>query len=367
MILDKYTYEIALNKIPAVGPVIAKQLISYCGGAKEVFSQRKSKLLRIPHVGEKIANHILNAIPEKLAAAEISFIQKNNIQVLSYTDNKYPQRLLEYDDAPLLLFFKGNIDLNHHRTIAIIGTRKPTEYGKAQVQKLVKELIPFEPIIVSGLAYGIDTAAHRAALQAKLQTIGILGHGLDRLYPAQNKRLAKEMISAGGLLTEFPSGTRPDAVNFPMRNRIIAALSDVIVVVESGQSGGSIITAEIANNYHKDVFAFPGKITDKVSMGCNKLIKQHKASLIESAADIAYIMRWEQASESQIIQPKLFLELEENEQMIYDFLKTESEVSFDHLHATTHFPIGQLSSILLSMEFGGIVKSLPGKRYMLVT
>jgi len=230
----------------------------------------------------------------------------------------------------------------------------------------VSELVPFDPIIISGLAYGIDTAAHRTALQSQLQTIGVLGHGLDRLYPAQNKRLAREMISAGGLLTEFPSGTKPDAVNFPMRNRIIAALSDVIVVVESGQSGGSIITAEIANNYHKDVFAFPGKITDSTSIGCNKLIKQHKASLIESASDIAYIMRWEQASTLQSIQPKLFLDLEENEHEIYNFLKTAHDVSFDQLHSGIDLPIGQLSSILLNMEFRGIIKSLPGKRYMLV-
>lgn len=364
--LDKHMFEIALNKIPSVGPVLAKLLISYSGGAEAVFKEKKSNLLRIPHIGEKIASHILKADPEKLARTELLFIDKNDIQVLSYTNPAYPQRLLEYEDSPLLLYYKGDADLNASRTVAIIGTRKPTEYGKMQVEKLTQELTPFKPVIISGLAYGIDTKAHQSALADGLSTIGILGHGLDRLYPAQNKKLATQMLhTTGGLLTEFTSGTKPDAVNFPMRNRIIAALSDVVVVIESAETGGSIITAELANSYHKDVFAFPGKISDTYSQGCNKLIKQHKASLIESAADIGYIMRWE-AGETAI-QPTLFLDLQPDEQLIYDYLKDNPEVQFDHLHMKIDLPIGQLSSLLLTMEFSGIVKSLPGKRYMLVS
>lgn len=366
--LDKYIYEIALNKIPSVGPVLAKLLMSYCGGAQGVFAEKKSQLLRIPHIGDKIAAHILAADPETLAQTELHFIEKNNIVVLSYRDEGYPQRLLEYDDAPLLLYYKGKADLNAARTIAIIGTRKPSEYGKTQTEKLIHDLKVFNPLIVSGLAYGIDTKAHQVALTEDLATVGVLGHGLDRLYPAQNKRLARDMLnSQGGLLTEFTSGTKPDAVNFPMRNRIIAALSDVIVVMESAQSGGSIITAELANSYHKDVFAFPGKITDTYSQGCNKLIKQHKASLIESATDIAYIMRWDTGKTEQTIQPKLFLDLQPEEQLIYDYLKEKTEEQFDNLHASIDLSIGQLSSLLLTMEFSGIVKSLPGKRYMLIT
>lgn len=364
--LDKYAYEIALGKIPLVGPVVAKTLMSYCGGAEQVFQQKKSQLLKIPQIGDKIATNILHAEPSRLAKEELAFIEKHNIQVISYLDDTYPQRLLQYEQSPLLLFFKGQLDLNAPRHVAIIGTRKPSNYGKAQVEKLVNDLIKYKPTIISGLAYGIDTCAHRAAVKDGLPTVGVLGHGLDRLYPAQNKRLAQDMLDCGGLLTEFPSGTNPDAVNFPMRNRIIAALADVVVVVESGFKGGSVITAEFANAYHKDVFAFPGKTTDKTSAGCNKLIKQHKASLIESAADIAYIMRWEESAHTQAVQPKLFLDLTDKEQCIYDYLTDKTDSSFDEIHVDMPFAIGQLSSLLLEMEFKGVVRSLPGKRYVLV-
>lgn len=362
---DKYLYEIALGKVPLIGPVMAKTLISYCGGAEAVFSENRSKLLKIPNVGEKIISSLRTVNPQEIAAAELAFIDKHKINVLSYLDDAYPQRLLQQEDAPLLLFLKGDVDLNRPKHIAIIGTRKPTEYGKMQVDQLVKGLSVFEPTIISGLAYGIDTAAHKSSVSQQVSTIGILGHGLDRIYPAQNRKLASDMIHhGGGLLTEFPSGTNPDAQNFPMRNRIIAALSDVIIVVESGERGGSIITAEYGNAYHKDVFAVPGRLTDEMSKGCNRLIKQHKAALIESAADVAYIMRWDASATAQSVQQSLFIEMTDQEQRIYDYLTEHSEGRLDKMHLDMDLALSTLSTSLLEMEFKGLVKSLPGKRYM---
>jgi len=362
---DRYLYEIALGKVPLIGPVMAKTLISYCGGAEAVFTENKNRLLKIPNVGEKIIASLRTVDPQAIATSELAFIEKHKIKVLSYLDDAYPQRLLQQEDAPLLLFLKGDIDLNRPKQIAIIGTRKPTEYGKMQVEQLVKGLSIFEPTIISGLAYGIDTAAHKSSVAQNTATVGVLGHGLDRIYPAQNRKLALDMIQAGGgLLTEFPSGTNPDAQNFPMRNRIIAALSDVIIVVESGERGGSIITAEYGNAYHKDVFAVPGRLNDDMSKGCNRLIKQHKAALIESAADVAYIMRWDPSDAIQSVQQSLFIEMTKQEQLIYDYLKEHSEGRMDKMHLDMDLALSALSTSLLEMEFKGLVKTLPGKRYI---
>jgi len=362
---NKHLYEIALGKVPLVGPVVAKTLISYCGGAQAVFEEKRSRLLKIPNVGDKIITNLRKSDPKALAEAEIEFIDKHGVTVLSYMDDAYPQRLLQQEDAPLLLFLKGDIDLNRQKHIAIIGTRKPTEYGRLQVEQLVKGLSIYEPTIISGLAYGIDTAAHKSSVQNQLSTIGVLGHGLDRIYPAQNRKLAAEMIQTqGGLLTEFPSGTNPDAPNFPMRNRIIAALSDVVIVIESAKRGGSIITAEFANAYHKDVFAVPGRLGDDRSEGCNRLIKQHKAALIESADDVAYILRWDEKDKVKDIQQSLFIEMTEQERKIFDYLVEKGEGRLDKMHLDMELTLSALSTSLLEMEFSGLVKSLPGKRYI---
>ena len=359
-------FELALCKIPHVGPIIAKALISYCGSAESVFNARKSQLVKIPNIGLKTAEQILKANPEKLAKQELSFIEKNNIQVIRYLDSTYPKRLLQFDYSPLILYANGDLDLNRHRHVAIIGTRKPTDYGKRMTQELVSDLKDYNVSIISGLAYGIDTIAHRHAVKNNIHNIGVLGHGLDRLYPAQNKSLAKDIIKNGGLITEFPSTTKPDAVNFPMRNRIIAALADAVVVVESGSKGGSIITANFANQYHKDVFAFPGKITDKASEGCNNLIKQHKASLIQSAKDIAYIMRWEPENNlQQSKQASLFLDLTVEEKIVVDQLRESKGSHLDDLHISLCMPLGKLAGLLLTLECAGVVRSLPGKRYEL--
>ncbi len=362
---DSLLYELALCKIPHVGPVIAKALISYCGSAESVFTSSKKQLLSIPNVGNITAEYILKAKPSALAKQELSFIKNNNITVIRYLDEAYPQRLLQYDYAPLLLYARGNMNLNSTRHVAIIGTRKPTNYGKEMTQTLVKDLHAYQVNIISGLAYGIDTIAHRSAVKHQMQTIGVLGHGLDRIYPSENKTLAKNMMDNGGVITEFPSTTKPDATNFPMRNRIIAALADAVVVIESGNKGGSVITANFANQYHKDVFAFPGKITDKQSEGCNNLIKQHKASLIQSAKDIAYIMRWEKHADhfTTSKQTSLFLNLSDEENQLIELLKGQDGMGLDDLHLTLEKPLGQLAGILLKLECEGLIKSLPGKRY----
>jgi len=331
--MDNLIYHtLALSKIKLVGPKTAKILISYAGGVEEVFSLNKKELLKIPGIGAKIVDNILSENHFDAAEKEMKFIEKKGIRALHYLDPEYPQRCLHFEDAPLILFYKGNVNLNHVRTVSIVGTRKPTEYGKSSCKKLVEGLQAYNPLIISGLAYGVDATAHRKAVECNIPNVGVLGHGLDRIYPAANRKLAQRMIANGGLLSEFTSGVGPDRENFPMRNRIIAAMSDVIVVVESASKGGSIITALFANNYNKDVFAIPGRINDEFSEGCNKLIKQNKAHLLESAADIAYIMRWEEdIDNSKPIQASLILDLNKEEQMIYELLKESKAQHIDML------------------------------------
>lgn len=366
MALDQnLLYKIALSKVPHVGPVMAKLIVSYLGGCREIFQAKKSKLLSVPGVGVKTVEGLMSKEPLLEAEREIKFIEKHGIEVLFFGDEAYPSRLKQYEDSPTILYYKGNTSLESQRIVGIVGTRKPTEYGKIQCQKLVEQLQPYNALIVSGLAYGVDSIAHKSAVDVGSATVGVLGHGLDRIYPASNIKLSVRMIENGGLLTEFTSGTNPDRENFPMRNRIIAALSDVVVVVESADKGGSIITAEFANQYHKDVFAFPGRVGDSLSQGCNTLIKQHKASLLESAADIAYIMRWEDA-DRPAKQASLFLDLDGEELLIYQYLQGKTEIPIDVLHHELQLPLGSLSNHLLNLEFKGVVKSLPGKRYLAI-
>lgn len=361
---DRIYYTIALSKISLVGPKIAKLLISYAGGIEEVFKLNKKQLLDIPGIGNKLVENLLSQNHFEEAEKEMRFIEKNGITPLHYLDADYPKRCLHFEDAPLLLFYKGNANLNHGRTVSIVGTRKPTQYGKSNCEKLVEGLKAFSPLIISGLAYGIDSTAHRKSVECGVPNVGVLGHGMDRVYPAANRKLSQKMIENGGLLTEFTSGMGPEREHFPMRNRIIASMSDVVIVVESARKGGSIITALFANNYNKDVFAFPGRVNDEYSIGCNQLIKQNKAHLLESVADIAYIMRWEEELDmNQPIQASLILDLNENEQLIYNLLKSENNQHIDAIAQKLKLPLSQLSSVMLQMEFKGLIKSLPGKQY----
>lgn len=359
-------HQIALTKINNVGPVTAKSLISHFGSAEAVWHASESDLVDVPKVAKVTAQQIISDKETAMAKAEleVNFIEKNGVTPLYYLNDNYPRRLKYFDQSPIMLYYKGSANLNPQRTIGIVGTRKPSEYGVIQCEKIVEGLQSYGVSIISGLAFGIDTTSHRKSVETGQETIGVLGHGLDMIYPASNRKLSQKMVDHGGLLTEFGHGSKPDRENFPMRNRIIAALSDAVIIVESAVRGGSIITATFADAYNKDVFAVPGRVTDEMSAGPNKLIKSHKAHMIESAKDIAYIMRWDEIS-NQPIQAQLFVELSDREQSIVDYIRAHKELPIDRLQHLMQIPASELSSTLIQLEFKGIIRPLPGKRYML--
>jgi len=364
---DDLVFKIALTQVPFVGAVTAKQLISYCGSPEAVFKTPKKHLLKIPGIGEQTAQAVLNFRDFARAEKEVLFLERHQIRVFFYSEPGYPHRLKHYPDAPVLLFVRGAADLNPERALAIVGTRQPTSHGIAVCEEIIRSLVPHEPQIISGLAYGIDAAAHKAALDASLPTLAILGHGLSRIYPATNKGLALEMVKRdGGLVTEFLNDTGPDRENFPMRNRIVAAMCDALVVIETGKKGGSMITAQLANDYNKDVFAIPGRVNDPKSEGCNFLIKSHKAGLVETGEDIAYFMQWDPpAKKNTGVQRTLFVELTSNEQIVLDLLRQQPDpCSIDRLSFESRLQGSEIASVLLNLEFKGMVKSLPGKRFL---
>jgi len=365
--MNELQFKIALTIMPMIGDVNAKKLIAYCGSCSEIFKKNKAQLLKIPGFGEATADAIIagssNAL--KRAEEELLFIEKHKIETLFFLDEKYPNRLKHCIDSPILLYHKGNSVLDNAKTIAIVGTRNATENGKKITEKLIEDLAIYNPIIVSGLAYGIDICAHKAALKNNLQTVGVLAHGLDKIYPALHKETAKQMLASGGLITDYMSQTRPDRENFPSRNRIVAGMVDAVIVIEAGAKGGALITAEIANNYSRDVFAVPGRIDDTFSLGCNKLIKQNKASLLEKAEDIAYICGWQQTNKQQKKQQQLFVDLNDDEQKIVNILNEKKQMPIDDLCIETSISMGKISGILLNLEFKSVVKSLPGKMFSL--
>ena len=363
---NELIYYLALSKIPRVGSVTAKNLISYCGGVEEVFKAKKKKLLSIPGIGDETAKEIIRHRQLHEAEKEIKFLEKTSIRVFSYLSADYPSRLKHFADSPLVLYYNGNADLNAKRIVSIVGTRKPTDYGKASCERLIDELKPYDIMVISGLAYGIDITAHRKCLDLSIPTIGVLGNGLDKVYPFVHKRVAEQMLQNGGLLSEFPIGTPPDREHFPMRNRIVAGMCDALVVVETKEKGGSMITANLANDYNKDVFAFPGRIHDPASKGCNMLIKSHRASLLEGAQDLIYIMRWNQAEKASAVQRSLFLALSNEEQQIADLLQSQKDMAIDQLTVALSKTPSEMAAILLNLEFQGVIRSLPGKRYALV-
>lgn len=363
--MDNYLQKIALTKIPKIGPILARNLISYCGSLEAVFQAKKRALTKIPGIGEKTADIILQKDYFREAEAELQFIEDNDIQPLFFLDKGYPNRLNPYDTAPILLYYKGTSNLNHPRIVAIVGTRKPSATSISICEEMVAELKAYNVLVLSGLAYGIDITAHRKSLTLDMETVGVLGHGLARIYPHQHRHIALQMIENGGLLTEFSSNIGPEAAHFPMRNRIVAGMCDALVVVETGKKGGSMITAKLANEYSKDVFAIPGRIKDAHLEGCNHLIKTHQAALIESAADIGYILRWEETSQNSNPQ-KLMTPLNAEEQRLVDLMKDEDGIEIDQLTIQSKFDPSKVASLLLTMEFKGIVKPLPGKRYILI-
>ena len=359
---------LSLHFIPGIGDFLVKQLVSYCGSASAVFDLPKGKLLKIPGVGESTVAALKSSDPFRLAEEELRKAEKSDTQILFYIDKAYPHRLKHFDDCPSLLYVKGKVNLNSSKTVGIVGTRQATTYGKEIVESLVKDLVPHQPIIISGLAYGIDIHAHKQALKNNLPTIGVMGSGMDTIYPALHKETASKMLDHGGLVTENPFGAKPDAHNFPARNRIIAGLSDALIVVEAAAKGGALITAEIANNYNKDVFAVPGDIGKTYSEGCNKLIKINKAHLLTGVKDIEYIMNWTPENElKKSTAEQLDLNLfDQNELVVIEILKeNKSPMLIDEISRKTSLSPSTLASLLLNLEFKNVVRSLPGKMYKL--
>jgi DNA processing protein len=360
-------YQLALTSVPGVGDVLIRQLISYCGSASEVFRSPLAKLRKIPGIGEVIARAILH--PAVLLEAEKvqQQCEKLGVQQLFYTDKNYPARLKALYDSPAMLYFQGTADLNAARTIGIVGTRQATDYGRRITEEIILAVQPYQPMVISGLAYGIDIAAHRASLATNLPTIGVMASGIDIVYPYVHKKTAHDMLVLGGLLTENRPGVKPDARLFPARNRIIAGLSDAIIVVEAAAKGGALITAEYANNYHREVFAVPGHLNHTFSQGCNKLIRENKAQIYTKPEDLIEALKWDQpvGKTTSIEKTVLSLEFTEQESQILALFRQQPEWHIDELSWRTQIHIGKLASLLLNLEFKSIIRTLPGKKYQL--
>ncbi len=354
-------YQIALSKIPKVGSILTKQLISYCGTVSEVFNTSPIQLRKIPGIGEELSKRIVDPSILKKAEAELQLIHSKNLKWCFYLDKEYPKRLKHFPDAPIILYYDGKINWDVNRTLAVIGTREATPEGILNCQRLISDLQEHNVCILSGLAHGIDSVAHKTAIELNMQTIGVMGNGMHYTYPAKHRSLVQKMKNNGGIISEFSYYTKPDRENFPKRNRIVAGLADATVVIESAEEGGSLITADYANQYNKDVFAFPGSVNALKSIGCNKLIKNHKASLIESAKDIEYIMGWDR--KNAIKQTSLFESLSPEEEKVYHFLKISGTTEIDIIAYNLQLKSSILSSVLLQLEFKGLVNALPGKKF----
>ena len=360
--------QLALTLVPNVGDVQAKILVNHFGDATSVFKAKTSSLEKIEGIGAVRANSIKDFSDFHLAEQELKFIEKYKIKTLFLTDSDYPKRLLNCYDSPTLLFYKGSADLNASKVLAIVGTRSNTEYGKQFTDKLLEDLAGENILIMSGLAHGIDAIAHRAALRNKLPTVGVVGHGLDKVYPYENTNLAKEMIKeGGGLLTEFFSGSRPDKYNFPLRNRVVAGLSDATIVVETNIKGGSMITAKLADAYNRDVFAVPGRANDKASSGCNHLIKYNKAILLTDAEELLAVLGWKPNKREKVKpQKELFIELAPEERKIIELLQAKETVHIDEINLQSGLSSSSTAAAILNLELQNVIASLPGKMYKLL-
>lgn len=364
--MENLLYQIAIKKLQGIGPARAKKLISYCGGVKEVFNTPKSKMLSVPGLGELTIKNLKPDAALMEAEKEVVQIEKNGYRPIFYLDKEYPNRLRHCDDGPLLLYTKGHCDLNAQKVVSIVGTRNLTDYGRKMIERLVAGLSHHNALIVSGLALGADVMAHKEAMKNGLKTVGVLGSSLDMVYPYQNRSTAEKMMEQGMVVSEFETGTKPDRENFPQRNRIVAGMADVCVVIESQVHGGSMITAKLAMGYNRDVMAFPGSVDAIYSGGCNHLIKSQQAHMIEGIEDLEYTMGWERNSkETSNGQKQLFVELSDQEKTLFDFLKGKEKESLDNISLSAGIPVSQTSTILLEMEFKGVIKSLPGKMYAL--
>ena len=363
-------YKVAFSFFNGLGSINARKVIAYSGGVEAFFKTSKNDLLKIPGIGKIIIQKLDRDSALRDAEAELKFIDENNIKVAFYLDENYPQRLLNCPDSPTTLYYKGDIDFNASRILSVVGTRNATDYGKENCDKVIKALASHseKTMIVSGLAYGIDICAHKAAMKYNLPTVAVVGHGFHLMYPAQHRKYAEEIIHSGGILTEFTSKSVIDPRHFVRRNRIIAGMSDATLVMESARKGGSLTTAEIANSYNRDVFAFPGRAGDTYSQGCNHLIKTNQAHLIDSVADIEYILGWENnLAKTDAVQSKMFVELSSEEELMAGLLSDEGKLGIDMLSIKSNLPMSKVSSLLLKMEFKGLIRALPGKIYSLIS
>lgn len=365
---DKRIYQIGLTMINGVGDILSRHLLQTLGDVEAIFTEKQQLLRKIQGIGSAIATEI--GRPEVLLRAEkeLSFVEKNHISTYFIEDEAYPTRLKECPDSPVLFYFKGNANLENTHIVSIVGTRQATDYGREQTDKLISGLAAAFPdlLIISGLAYGIDVCAHRSALAHRLPTIGVLAHGLDRIYPPTHRGVAIEMLQHGGLLTDFPSETNPDRPNFVRRNRIVAGMADTTVVIESSEKGGSLITADIAFSYGRDVYTFPGRTTDLHSKGCNTLIRQNKAGLITSASDLISAMCWDVGRKAQApVQTQLSFPDPENENPVISLIRRSKEIHINDLATAMNMPVYELSSVLFELEMSGLIKVMPGNIYKL--
>ncbi len=362
-------YQIALTQLKHIGPVQAKYLLTQLGSVEHIFDAQYKELLAIDGIGRQRALQIMEGRDRALQRAdeEIAFLNtKSDIQTIFITDKQYPNRLKFCEDGPILLYSKGNMRLNHSHILAIVGTRNCTHYGLKLIKDLCFGLQQLDVILVSGLAYGVDTTVHEYALEFGMETIAVLAHSLDRIYPAVNRNLSRKMCQKGGLLSEYASGMIPNKENFPMRNRIVAGLCDATVIIESGRKGGSLITAQLANSYNRDVFAFPGNIGQSQSEGCNDLIKKQEALLIENAEDICHHLGWlPQEGKIKNRQRQLFLELTENEHIVVQALQSES-LTASQIAMKSQLPLRIVHTVLLNLELNGVIRIAPGNRFALI-
>jgi DNA processing protein len=356
-------YKIALTQIKDIGSKKARALVTHFGSIQNIYNASPKELKQVPGFNGKL-RQVKDDEALEIAAKEVDYIKKHNIIPLWIQDEAYPDRLKQCLDAPVMLYYKGNANLNAAKMVAVIGTRINTDYGDRMCEELINGLSALDDIIiVSGLAYGIDTLAHKYALKNSLQTVGVVGHGLDRVYPSSNKQLANDMVQHGGIISEFISGTKADSRHFPMRNRIVAGVCDVTVVVESAIDGGGLITARVAASYNREVAAYPGRVIDSRSAGCNELIRTNTAAMVTCAEDLIELMNWKGGSKPKAVQKQLFIELTEDERKVVDILQQKESVHADELYHATGIAASQLAATLLQLEMQGIVKALPGKQY----
>jgi len=361
---DELIAILRLQHVTNIGDVIAKRLIAHCGSPSAIFESKRNQLLEIDGIGTHTIRHLFDA--EHLAAAEKEylFITTNDVEWTYFEDGDYPHYLKHCIDSPILLFKKGKIALEDRKLISVVGTRKITSYGAAFCERFIADISPLNPIIVSGFAYGVDICIQREAIKHGLQTIGCLAHGLNQVYPKTHGKYQADVCANGGFYTEFWSTSSPERENFLKRNRIIAGMSEATLVVESAEKGGSLVTADIANSYNRDVFAVPGRTSDKYSLGCNNLIKQQKAHMLTSAADMIYLLDWDlEEKKTTSVQKQLFVNLDETEQGIYTYLQQNGKQLLDSIALSCKLPIFKASSTLLAMEMKGVIRPLPGKLF----